>query len=331
MADRLRWGLMGTARINRTIVARLHALPRHEIVAVASRDVDRAATYATRWRIPAAVGSYEALLAREDVDVVYIPLPNTMHAEWAVRAAEAGKHVLCEKPLATTVPEVDAMIDAARRTGVRISEAFMYRHHTQTATVRGIVARGDLGVVRLVRGCFSFDLDRPQDIRWSPELGGGALWDVGCYPVSYARTVLGREPLEVMALASRYSTGVDTESAGVLRFDGAALALFDCSFRAPFRSFMEIVGTDAVLQVPAPFRPGPASTLLLTRGDATSAVDVAGEESCDGELEDMARQILDAEPPGLPLEDSRANTATIVALYRSASEGRAVAPAEVTG
>ena len=159
MTRRVRWGVLGTARIAAKLLPPLQSLPRHQVVAVASRDEARARAFAQRWGIPHAVSPYESLIARDDIDVVYIPLPNAQHAEWTIRAARAGKHVLCEKPLATSVADVEAVMEAAHASGVRVSEAFMYRHHPQTARVMDLVTRGDLGDVRLVRGCFSFTLD----------------------------------------------------------------------------------------------------------------------------------------------------------------------------
>jgi predicted dehydrogenase len=320
MSDRLRWGLLGTARIARVIVARLKDLPRHEVVAVASRSAARAASYASEWGVPRALGSYQALLDRDDIDVVYVALPNARHAEWTLRAVRAGKHVLCEKPLALTVADVDEIAEAAARADVRVAEAFAYRHHPQTARVLEIMARGDVGPPRLVRGAFSFDLDRPGDIRWQPALGGGVLWDIGCYLVSYARLVFGTEPLQAFAVAGRHASGVDANCAGLLRFGSERVGLFDCSYRSALRTEVEIVGSDAVLQIPVPFKPGPSERLHLVRGERRVTLDVTGEPSYRGQLEDMARQVLDGSPPGLPLEDSRGNTAALVALHRSITE-----------
>jgi predicted dehydrogenase len=332
MSRHLRWGVLGAARIAARILPALHSLPRHQVVAVASRDASRADAFAQQWGVPHVVASYEALIDRDDIDVVYVPLPNALHAEWTIRAARAGKHVLCEKPLATSVADVDAIIEAAGRHGVCVSEAFMYRHHPQTARVLDVVARGDLGEVRLVRGTFSFVLTRPGDVRWVPELGGGALWDVGCYPVSFARLVLRREPDHATAAAvwsgSGVDEGVDESLAGAMGFPRGALATFDCSFRGAPRSWMEIVGTDAVMHVPVPFKPGSSERLVLTRGEASVQIDIDGWPLVEGELEDMADQVLEGKPPRIPLEDSRANVAVLAALRRSALEGRTVSVAE---
>ena len=190
---KLRWGLLSTARINRALIPPLRASPRNELAAVASRGRERAEAYAREWSIPRAFGSYEDMLADPGIDVIYNPLPNRLHAEWTIKAAQAGKHVLCEKPLAMTVEEVDAMAAAAQQAGVVVAEAFMYRHHPQTLKVKEMVERGEIGDLRLVRGSFTFNLTHPGDVRLDPALGGGSLRDVGCYPISYARYVIGAD------------------------------------------------------------------------------------------------------------------------------------------
>lgn len=200
----------------------------------------------------------------------------------------------------------------------------MYRHHPQTARVREIVSQGQLGAIRFVRGSFSFTLSRPGDVRLDPALHGGALWDVGCYPLSFARTVLAEEPLEVMGAQRLGPTGVDLTFAGQLRFPSGAIGQLDCSFEMPFRTGMEIVGTEATLTVPQPFKPGPEAVLLLQRGETREEVAVPPAELYLGEVEDMADAILGGKPPRVSLEDSRANVSAIVALYRSAREGRPV-------
>ena len=320
----LGWGLLGTARINRALIPPLRASARNRLVAVASRTAEAASAYAREWAIERAHGSYEALLADPEVDVVYIPLPNGLHAEWAIRAARAGKHVLCEKPLAISVEEVDRITAAAREAGVTVAEAFMYRHHPQTARVRELVAGGALGRVRFVRGSFSFFLSRPNDVRLDPALGGGSLWDVGCYPLSFARTVLGQEPLEVMGGQHEGPTGVDLTFAGQLRFADDVLVQLDCSFEAPFRTVMEVVGETASLVVTQPFKPGPGAQLRLHRGDESEAIDVPGADLYQGEVEDLADAVLLGKPPRVSLSDSRGNVAAILALLRSARENRPV-------
>ena len=320
----LRWGLLGTARINRAVIPPLRGSTRSALVAVASRTVERAEAYAREWAVPRAFGSYEAMLADPGLDAIYIALPNSLHADWTIKAAEAGKHVLCEKPLAVSVEEVDAIEAAARRAGVVVAEAFMYRHHPQTLKVKQLVDDGAVGEVRLVRGSFTFNLTRPIDVRLDASLGGGSIWDVGCYPISYARYVIGAEPIEAFGWQVSSPSGVDETFAGQLRFVAAGrqvYAQFDSGFRAPFRAHLEIVGSEGTLQAPQPFKPGLAEHLLLRQGDDERSLSIPGQELYAGEIEDMADAVLDGKAPRISLADSRGNVAAIVALLRSAREG----------
>jgi predicted dehydrogenase len=207
---------------------------------------------------------------------------------------------------------------------VVVAEAFMYRHHAQTLRARELVAGGDLGEPRLVRGSFTFSLDRPGDVRLVPAQGGGALWDVGCYPVSFARFVLGEEPHEAFGWQVTGATGVDETFAGQLRFPGGAIAQFDCGFRAPFRTELEVVGSAASLRLGRPFKPGPHETMVLARGEAQEVLVTEGDELYRGEVEDMADAILLGRPPRVSLAESRGNCAALLALLRSAREGRPV-------
>jgi predicted dehydrogenase len=305
-------------------VPALAASQRCELVAIASRERDTAAAAAKQWNVPKAVLGYDALLADPEVDVVYVPLPNSLHAEWSVRAARAGKHVLCEKPLALSIEEVDRVAEAARANGVVVAEAFMYRHHPQTQRVVEIVRSGALGRPQLVRGAFTFTLSRPNDVRLLPALGGGCLWDVGCYPVGYARLVLGEEPSEAVGWQVAAASGIDEAFVGQLRFPSGALASFDSGFRSPFRTSIEVVGSEGVLHVPAPFKPGPGATITLVRGDRSETLAMPDELLYLGEVEDMADAVLLGRAPRISLEDSRGNCAALLALYRSAAEAHPV-------
>ena len=322
----LGWGLLGTARINRALIPAIRAGARSRLIGVASRDRDRADAYAREWEIPRAFGSYDAMLAHPEIDVVYVPLPNHLHVPWTVAAARAGKHVLCEKPLALDPLGVDQIVEAATSNRVVVAEAFMYRHHAQTDRVRSLVADGALGTLRFVRGSFSFPLTREGGVRLVPEWGGGSLWDVGCYPVSYARLVAGQPPVSVTGCAEKGPTGVDVAFAGVLRFEGGVLAAFDCGFQSVFRTSMELVGTEAALEVPVPFKPGVRETLRLVRDGSVQTLEVEGDALYSGEVADLERAILDGAPPAISLADSRANVATLAALHQSAAEGRSVRP-----
>jgi D-xylose 1-dehydrogenase (NADP+, D-xylono-1,5-lactone-forming) len=318
----IRWGILGVARINRSLVPPLQSSPRNTLVAIASRDAGRAAAAARQWGIPRSHGSYEALLADPEIDALYIPLPNDLHVEWTVKAARAGKHVLCEKPLALTVADVDLVEAAARESGVVVTEAFMYRHHPQTLRVKEMVASGAVGTVRLVRGSFTFDLTNGDDYRLDPARGGGSIWDVGCYPLSYARFVVGAEPVEAFGWSVAAPTGIDETFVGQLRFPGGVLASFDCGFRSPYRTQVEIVGSEASILVPRPFKPGLEETIVLSRGDEKREIAVAGQELYSGEVEDMADAVLLGRPPRVSLAESRGNVAVMTALLRSAASGR---------
>ena len=324
MTQLLRWGLLSTARINKALIPPLRTSKRNKLLAVASRSQDKADAYARAQKIERAYGSYEALLADPEIDVIYNPLPNHLHAEWTIKAVEAGKHVLCEKPLALSLDEVGAMTVAAEKHGRIVAEAFAYRAHPQTLKVKQIVDSGKLGKVKMVRGSFSFVLTNPDDYRWKPEMGGGGLWDIGCYPLSYTRCVLGAEPLEVFGWQVTGPTGVDEAFAAQLRFPGDVYAQLDCSIKIPYHVFMEIVGDEGTLSIPQPFNTGARETLYLTRAGKTATVVVKGPESYVSEVEDLADAILLGKPPIVSLADSRLNTAAILALFESAKIGKPV-------
>lgn len=320
----LQWGLLCTARINRYLIPELRASDRSALTAVASRSKERADQYAAEWSIPKSYGSYEDLLADPDIDVIYNPLPNHLHAEWTVKAVEAGKHVLCEKPLALTVDEVDDIIAAARSNERVVTEAFMYRHHERTLRVWKLLQDDVVGELQVIKGSFRFNLDRPDDVRWHPEYGGGSLWDVGCYPLSFARFLIGSEPVEVFGHQRVGSTGVDVTFAGQLRFHDDTLVQIDSSFRTPLRMYMEIVGTRGSIHLPRAFKPKRTSTIVLDTDETEESIKVEGGALYRGEIEDMADAILEGRPSRISLEDSRGNVAALTALLTSAREERPV-------
>ena len=324
MTQKLNWGLLSTARINRALIPPLQVSKRNHLLAVGSRSQESADAYAKEKKIERAYGSYESLLADPDIDVVYNSLPNHLHAEWTIKAVEAGKHVLCEKPLALGVEEVDAIKAASQKHGRVVAEAFMYRHHPQTLKVQEIVKDGSIGILKFIRGSFSFVLSHEGDVRLNPEWGGGSIWDVGCYPISYTRSILGKEPLEVFGWQVTGSTGIDDTFAGQMRFGGEVLAQFDSSFVIPFRAFMEIVGSEGSLNIPRPFKPGVNEKIYLTRGEKTETITIKGQELYIGEVEDMADATLLGKNSLVSLDDSRANVAVIRALLESARSGKPV-------
>jgi predicted dehydrogenase len=317
----LRWGILGPGRIAPRLVRAVSGCDRGELVAVASRDRDRAAAFAAAHGIRQAFGSYDALLAAPDVDVVYVSLPNHLHAEWTIRALEAGKHVLCEKPVALSVGQVDAIAAAAERGGRLAVEAFMYLHHPQILRAIELARGGALGRLVLVNGTFSFPLTHVGDPRVDPAMGGGSLWDVGCYPVSLARRIAGEEPDAVGAFARFDGRGVDRTFIGQLHFPGGLLAQFDSGFGAPDRERVEIVGSDATLVLDSPFLPapdGPPPSLTMWRGRAATRIDVTSVDQYGAEVEDLTAAILEGTPPRVDLAFSRGTIATLVDLDRAA-------------
>jgi predicted dehydrogenase len=323
----LNWGLLSTAHINRALIKPLRASKRTRLLAVASRSISSAEAYAREWKIPRAHGSYEALLADPEIDVIYNSLPNHLHAEWAIKALRAGKHVLSEKPFALTLAEVDAMSQAARETGKILAEAFMYRHHAQTLKAKEIVDSGTLGKLQLIKGAFTFTLTREGDIRSKKETGGGSIWDVGCYPISYARMIVGADPLEVFGWQVAGASGADESFIGQMRFADGVHAQFDSGFKSPDRSMIEIVGTDASLSIPNPFKPRKTTEMYLSRDGEKETIKIKADELYLGEVEDMCNAITKNKPPRISLEDSRGNVAVILALLESAQSGKPVTPA----
>jgi predicted dehydrogenase len=322
----LRWGILGPGRIAPRLVRAVARSARGSLVAVASRDKRRAAAFAAQHGIPRAFGSYEDLLSAPDVDVVYVSLPNHLHAEWTIRALQAGKHVLCEKPLALTVAEVDAIAAAARHAGRVAVEAFMYLHHPQILRAIELAQDGTLGRLEVVNATFSFFLTHPDDPRVDPSMGGGSLWDVGCYPVSFARRLAGQEPDRVGAFARFDERGIDQTFIGQLHFPGGLLAQFDCGFATPDRQRIEIVGRDATLVLDSPFLPapdGPPPSLTIWRGRDSEEIDVASIDvpSVDqyaAEVDDLTAAILDGTPPRVDLAFSSGTVATLVELDQAA-------------
>jgi xylose dehydrogenase (NAD/NADP) len=316
----LKWGLLSTARINRRLIPAIRAAERAELVAVASRSQERAEAHAAEWGISRAHGSYASLLDDPDVDVIYISLPNSLHAEWAVRAAEAGKHVLCEKPLTVSVAEGDRIIAAAESAGVVVVEAVMYLHHPLLAEALRLAREGAVGQVKLVRGSFCILLDRPEDVRWMPELGGGALWDVGSYPVSFIRWVAG-EPDEVFGWQTLAESGVDETFVGLLRYRSGVLGAFACGFRSPGRAEAQVFGTEGTLTIGSPYIVDGESKILLSRGSEEKEFRVREIDVYQCEVEALTAAVLDGAPLPVSLSSSRANVATMSALYESARSG----------
>lgn len=271
--------------------------------------------------IPRAIGDYQALLDDPAIDAVYIPLPNSEHVPWTLRAIAAGKHVLCEKPLALDPRDVDRIATAAAAARVIVEEGYMYRHEPMTGKVVGLINDGAIGAVRAIVSGFSFLLDaKHRNIRLDPRLGGGALWDVGGYPVTYTQLIAGHEPKVAFGIAHRTRTGVDDEFMGLLRFEQGVTANIYASFRAEQRSWLEVIGASGSLSVPNPFKPGPLETLELERGGVIERIDVPGSPLLFvREVEDFEARILDGAPAVVSLDESRRTAATLSALHASAA------------
>jgi D-xylose 1-dehydrogenase (NADP+, D-xylono-1,5-lactone-forming) len=317
--DTITWGILSTAKINDKWLAGARPASGAEVVAVASRDAARAERYAEAHAIPRAHGSYEALLADPEVRAVYISLPNGMHVEWTRRALQAGKHVLCEKPLSRHPHEVSELFDLAEARGLALSEAFMYRHHPQTVRVQELVAGGSIGTLRMIRAAFSFPLADADDVRLSRALDGGALMDVGCYCVNAARMLAG-EPEHVDAEQTTGGDGVDVTFAGVMRFAGDALAHFDAGVVLTDRSQLEIVGDRGSLQVSDPWHCR-EPRILLERDDDTREIEIERADSYQLEIENLSAAIAGSGRPLLGRDDAVGQARAIEALF-AAADGR---------
>jgi len=315
---------LSTANINKALIPPIRQSKHSELIAVASRSPKKASAYAHKWNIPKSHGSYEALLEDPDVDVIYNSLPNSLHTEWTIKSLEAGKHVLCEKPMSLNVEELDQIAATVQRTGKVVAEAFMYRHHPQTLKVKEIVTSGTIGDLRLVRGTFSYKLRNPENPRLDANLGGGSIWDVGCYPISYARFLAGSEPEEVFGWQMNGPTGVDLVFAGQMRFADHIYAQFDSSFDVPFRVSIEVICSDGMISIPNPYKPGKNDKIFLTRGEKTETMTIRGQELYIGEVVDMEDAILHAKPTRVSLAESRGIVTIINAFLESTRLGQPV-------
>jgi xylose dehydrogenase (NAD/NADP) len=316
----VRWGILGTAGIARKLLAGARRTSAVEIVAVGSRTPERAAEFAAEHRIGRVHGSYQALLADPDVEAVYIALPNSLHHFWTLRALEAGKHVLCEKPYSRRPAEVVAAFDAADRAGLVLSEAFMWRHHPQAARIVELLP--ELGELETIRATFSFAMggQRQDDVRLRPDLDGGSLMDVGCYCVGGARLLTGEEPDLVYGLQVIGPTGVDVRFNGLLRFPGGAVAEFMSGFEAEHFD-LEAIGSDGSVRLTSPWHPEGAA---LVRDGVEVPFDAFDPYQL--ELEDVSGAIRERRRPLLGRADAQGQARAIDALYRSAAAGVPIRP-----
>ncbi len=319
MTKPVKWGIISTADINRKVIPGARASGQVELVAVASRDQKRADEYAKEWDIPRAFGTYDDLLADPEIEAVYISLPNTMHCDWSMRALEAGKHVLCEKPLSRHPEEVTAAFDTADRTGLHLSEAFMYRHNPQTKRVQELVADGAIGQLRLIRSVFSYSLYDHDNIRLQTDVEGGALMDVGCYNVSGSR-LLGGEPELAYGEAWFGPSGTDWVFAGTLRFPDEVLASFHCGTALPNQDELEVIGSDGSLFLDDPWHCN-VPTIELRRDGGVERIDIEREDSYQLELENVSAAIRGESELLLSRADALGQARTLEALHESATGG----------
>lgn len=324
---KVRWGILGVAKINERLLPAFARARNADLRAIASRSLEKAQNAARQAGIPKAYGSYEQLLDDPDIDAVYNPLPNTLHAEWTRQAAERGKHVLCEKPLCPTAQEAADLVAFCRARNVRLMDGFMWPHHPRTTALREFLDQGKIGAVRRVAGAFTFQMKKldPSNIRLTESLAGGSLLDVGCYPVYGIRWALKEEPVRAWATA-RYAHGCDIEMNGVLWFADGRMATFDCGFVHPLRQWLEITGTEGVVVVPEMWLP-PRRAVFEVRREGRTEVEVhalEGHDQIQLMLENFGTYVLEGRPVQPPPEEAVATLRALDGLSRSAREGKVV-------
>jgi xylose dehydrogenase (NAD/NADP) len=317
--DPVGWGILSTADINRKVIPGAHASEKVSLLAVASRDQARAEDYAREWEIPSAYGSYEALLADDEIEAVYISLPNNLHCEWSIRSLEAGKHVLCEKPMGKRAAEVERAFDAAEGSGRLLSEAFMYRHNPQARRLRELLDGGAIGEPRIVRARFGFALFDTDNIRLRTDVEGGSLMDVGCYCVNGSRFVAG-EPELVFGQQLIGPSGTDWVFTGSLRFPGDVFGFFDCWTSLPERDELEVLGSEGSLFLDDPWH-GREPVIEVRRDGRSERIELERADSYFLELENVSDAIRGEGELLLGRADAVGNARAIEALAGSAESG----------
>ncbi len=328
MAEKLKWGIISTAWINDVVIPAINNSKRSDLVGVASRDPDRARAYASKKNIPKAYGSYEDLLNDREIDVVYISVPNTLHSEWIIKALEAGKHVLCEKPIVTTMKELESVEAALKKHRVVLFEAFMYLHHPQTLKIKELIQSGRLGDVLSISSCFDYYLpeDAADNIRLNKKLDGGSLWDVGVYPNSLAISMADAgAPSEVYAIKRYDGTEVDSSAYGQLKFSNNVVAHIAVSLRSPNRVGATIVGMEGFLSINNPWKPGldgnESQIVLTTTDDREEVFRFPAVTPYQSEIAAMESCIIDGSEPIVPMNMSRQFLRSMLALHESARTG----------
>lgn len=324
---KLRWGVMGAARINRRLVPGLNSASNAELVGIASRDQAKAEAAAQQFGASRTYGSYEALLDDPEIEAVYIPLPNALHVEWAIKAAAAGKNVLVEKPLALDPGDITELEQVANQAKVLVMEAFMYKFNPQQARVRALIADGAIGEVRALRGTHAFVLgNEDYNIRLDETIGGGATWDVGCYGVSISRLIFGAEPQAVYAEASlRPGSSVDSSVVAILDFGEGRRAILDYSLDYGRRSFYEVMGSKGTISVENMWQePQEPAFIYLRDNDGLHTEELPRINHFQLQVEAFSQAVLEGQPAPYSLEDTRLNTLTCVSILQSIKEGRRI-------
>jgi len=337
---KVKWGILGAAKIARQrVIPGMQAGDLCEVTAIASRDMAKGEAAAAELGIPKLYGSYEKLLADPEIEAVYIPLPNHLHVPWSIRAAEAGKHVLCEKPIGMNAAEARELMAVRDRTGVVIGEAFMVQTHPQWARMVELVRGGRIGQLRGAIGAFGYFNVDPGNVRNILACGGGALMDIGCYPIKTSRMVFGEEPVRVSATMERDAslTGVDVLTSAILEFPSGT-CIFTCSMQLAAHQTMRFYGTKGFIAPEIPFNatPGGTSRITIDDGRDLSGGGAVVEEfaACDQytlQGDQFSRAVREGGQPPVPLEDSIRNMAVIDAIVRAAETGGWVRPAEFLG
>ena len=321
----IKWGILSTAKIGQNhVIPAIQAGSNCEVAAIASRSIEQAQQVAQELSIPKAYGSYEELLADDDIQAIYNPLPNHLHIPWSIKAAEAGKHILCEKPIALTADEVVPLLDACRNNGVLLMEAFMYRMHTQWVTARQMVKDGKIGTLKAIQTFFSYMNRDADNIRNNADIGGGGLMDIGCYPISVARFIFDAEPTRVFAMFDRDPNfKTDVLTSGMMQFESGQAA-FMCSTQLTSYQRVNIFGTDGRIEIDIPFN-APETTPVKIRHEANGhieeiEIDVCNQYQAQAEL--FSKAVLDGTSVPTPPEDAIANMTVIDAMFRSEQSGQ---------
>ncbi|KAB8126020.1 Gfo/Idh/MocA family oxidoreductase [Gracilibacillus oryzae] len=326
----IKWGIISTANIGKkAVIPGIKQSETGEVYAIASRNLDNAKEAANELDIPVAYGSYEELLKDPEIDAVYIPLPNHLHKEWAIKAMQAGKHVLCEKPIALNAEETQEMLEESKKAGVVLAEAFMYRYHPRYQMIQERIQAGEIGDIRGIHGVFTFNsAGAKENVRFHKDWGGGSLYDVGVYPISAARMILNEEPqaATVHALFSEQHDGVDMMASGILEFEQGVALTFDCGMWADFRNRLEILGTEGRIDVPSAFvvNQNESDHFFISNGKGTEEVKVPYVDQYALQADALGRSILEGEALPFSANDAVLNMKVLDACLTSAEERKRV-------